>query len=100
MQMISIVPDLFTIGNAKGVQGVSQYESMKETQSVFGSANLSYKDYLFLSVTGRNDWSSTLPQDEWSYFYPSFSLGFVFTDAFNISRTYYPMVRSEEAGQV
>ena len=80
-----IVPDLFTIGNAKGVQGVSQYESMKETQSVFGSANLSYKDYLFLSVTGRNDWSSTLPKDVWSYFYPSFSLGFVFTDAFNIS---------------
>jgi len=80
-----VVPDLFTIGNAKGVQGVGQYRSEKETQSVFGSANLSYKDYLFLSVTGRNDWSSTLPPDEWSYFYPSFSLGFVFTDAFNIS---------------
>jgi len=79
-----IVPDLFTIGNAKGVQGVSQYESLKETQSLFGSANLSYKDYLFLSVTGRNDWSSTLPKEAWSYFYPSFSLGFVFTEAFNI----------------
>ena len=80
-----IVPDLFTIGNAKGVQGVSQYESMKEMHSVFGSANIAYKNYLFLSVTGRNDWSSTLPKDVWSYFYPSFSLGFVFTDAFNIS---------------
>jgi len=80
-----VTPDLFTIANAKGVQGVSQYESKKETHSLFGSANASYKDYLFLSVTGRNDWSSTLPQEAWSYFYPSFSLGFVFTDAFNIS---------------
>ncbi len=80
-----VTPDLFTIGNAKGVQGVEQFESHKETNSVFGSFNASYKDYLFLSVTGRNDWSSTLPPDEWSYFYPSFSFGFVFTDAFNIS---------------
>lgn len=80
-----VTPDLFTIGNAKGVQGVSQYESIKETQSLFGSFNASFRDYLFLSLTGRNDWSSTLPSNEWSYFYPSFSMGFVFTDAFNIS---------------
>jgi len=80
-----VVPDLFTIANAKGVQSVSEYNSKKETQSVFGSFNLSYKDYLYLGVTGRNDWSSTLPKNEWSYFYPSFSLGFVFTDAFHIS---------------
>ncbi len=90
-----VTPDLFTIGNAKGIQGVSQFESEKETQSVFGSANVSYKDYLFLSVTGRNDWSSTLPKDEWSYFYPSFSLGFVFTEAFDISSDilYYGKLR-------
>lgn len=80
-----VVPDLFTIANAKGVQGVNQYNSTKETQSVFGSFNLSYKDYLYLGVTGRNDWSSTLPPNSWSYFYPSFSLGFVFTDAFHIT---------------
>ncbi len=79
-----VTPDLFTIGNAKGVQGVSQFESMKETHSVFGAVNASYKDYLFLGVTGRNDWSSTLPANEWSYFYPSASLSFVFTDAFDI----------------
>jgi len=81
-----VVPDLFTIGNAKGVQGVSQFESMKQTQSIFGSANVSFKDYLFLGVTARNDWSSTLPQNEWSYFYPSFSLGFVFTEALGLSQ--------------
>ncbi|MEO6134117.1 MAG: SusC/RagA family TonB-linked outer membrane protein [Ginsengibacter sp.] len=80
-----VVPDLFTIGNAKGVQGVSQFDSKKETQSLFGSVNISYRNYLYLGVTGRNDWSSTLPSNSWSYFYPSVSLSFVFTDAFNIS---------------
>ncbi|MEX2028762.1 MAG: SusC/RagA family TonB-linked outer membrane protein [Candidatus Curtissbacteria bacterium] len=80
-----VTPDLFTIGNAKGVQGVSQFESEKQIHGVYGDINASYKDYLFLSVTARNDWSSTLPKSEWSYFYPSFSLGFVFTDALKIS---------------
>src|SRR5690606_14106538 len=40
----------------------------------YGSVDLSYKDYLFLNVTGRNDWSSTLPVENNSYFYPSVSL--------------------------
>jgi iron complex outermembrane receptor protein len=49
--------------------------------SLFGVLDLSYNDYLFLQVTGRNDWSSTLPVATSSYFYPSASLSFVFTEA-------------------
>lgn len=52
---------------------------------VFGEATVGYNDYLFLSVSGRNDWSSTLPVDNRSFFYPSAALSFLFTDAFNIS---------------
>lgn len=78
------VPDLFTISNVKGVPTTAMFDSRKTTNSVFGAANLSYKDYLFLGVTGRNDWSSTLPEDNRSYFYPSFSVGFIATEAFNI----------------
>jgi TonB-linked SusC/RagA family outer membrane protein len=78
------VPDFFTIGNIAGTPGVSQYDSKKVTNSLLGSFNLAYKNYLFLGVTGRNDWSSALPKDSWSYFYPSVSLGFVFSDAFKI----------------
>jgi len=78
------VPDFFTIGNISGDPGISQYDSKKVTNSVLGSFNLTYKNYLFFGVTGRNDWSSSLPKDSWSYFYPSVSLGFVFTDAFKI----------------
>jgi TonB-linked SusC/RagA family outer membrane protein len=50
----------------------------------FADVSIGYKDYLFLNLTGRNDWSSTLPKAKQSFFYPSVSGSFVFTDAFNI----------------
>lgn len=79
------VPDLYTISNVKGAPTTSMFDSKKRTNSVFGSVNASYKDFLFVGITGRNDWSSTLPPDNRSYFYPSASLGFVVTDAFKIA---------------
>jgi iron complex outermembrane recepter protein len=57
----------------------NRFES--ELNSVYGLLNLSYKKYLFLEVSGRNDWSSTLPASKLSFFYPSASLSWVFTDA-------------------
>lgn len=54
----------------------------QKNSSVFAFINLSYSNYLFLELTGRNDWSSTLPPDSWSYFYPSASLSFIASDAF------------------
>ena len=78
------VPDLYTISNVKGTPGVSMYLSEYETQSVYFAANGSYKDYLFLGITGRNDWSSALPKESWSYFYPSVSVGLSIMDAFSL----------------
>ena len=48
--------------------------------SVLGSLNINYADLIYLNVTGRNDWSSTLPIQNNSFFYPSASVGFVFTE--------------------
>ena len=45
----------------------------------YGEVGVSYKDLIYLTATGRNDWSSTLPIANWSYFYPSVSGSFVFT---------------------
>lgn len=42
-----------------------------DINSVYGFANLSYDDKVFVDITGRNDWSSTLPSNNWSFFYPS-----------------------------
>lgn len=56
----------------------------KEVQSVFGAASIGYKGYLFLDLTARNDWSSTLPVDNNSYFYPSVSMSAILSDMFDI----------------
>jgi TonB-linked SusC/RagA family outer membrane protein len=48
--------------------------------SFFGDAKLSYKEMLYLNVTGRNDMVSTLPKANNSFFYPSFSAGYIFTE--------------------
>lgn len=50
--------------------------------SLFGSAELSYNNYLFITATGRNDWFSTLNPEDNSILYPSVGASFVFTDAF------------------
>jgi len=50
--------------------------------SAFGQATVDFNEYLYLTVTGRNDWTSTIPIGENSFFYPSFSGSFVFSDAF------------------
>ena len=55
-----------------------------QVNSLFGSAQFGFKNYLFLDVTGRNDWSSTLPAENNSFFYPSASLSMVLTDMFDV----------------
>ncbi|MDW7693475.1 SusC/RagA family TonB-linked outer membrane protein [Flammeovirgaceae bacterium SG7u.111] len=52
----------------------------KETNSLFGAAQFGFQNMLFLDITGRNDWSSTLPAANNSFFYPSVSLSAVLTD--------------------
>lgn len=49
----------------------------KKVNSFYGSASLAYDDFIYLDITGRNDWSSTLPENNRSYFYPSFGLSFL-----------------------
>ncbi len=51
----------------------------KRLVGAYGEVGVSYKDLIYLTATGRNDWSSTLPVENWSYFYPSVSGSFVFT---------------------
>ena len=50
--------------------------------SAFGSATLNYRDYLYVTATGRNDWTSTIPVERNAFFYPSVSTSFIFSDAF------------------
>ena len=69
------------MSNSSEAPAVSQFVSNKIIYSAYGSVSTGYKNYLYVDVTGRNDWSSTLPSGNNSYFYPSVGGSFVFTDA-------------------
>ncbi|WP_052823359.1 SusC/RagA family TonB-linked outer membrane protein [Neotamlana sedimentorum] len=77
------IPELFDPGNVDTNIPWKNY-SKRRILGVFGDLTFTYKKWLTLNATARNDWSSTLPQGGNSYFYPSIALSFVFTDAFNI----------------
>lgn len=55
--------------------------SLRRLVGIFADTRIDYKDYLFLSLTGRNDWSSTLPANNRSFFYPSASLSYIVTNS-------------------
>lgn len=74
------VPNLFSVTNSTGKPGVDQAFSQKKINSLYGAVELNYDGYLFLNGTFRNDWSSALANQNKSYFYPSVSLSYVFTD--------------------
>lgn len=75
------IDQLYTFANAQS-NVPSNFFSRREIFGVYGDFSFDYKNYLFLNVTGRNDWSSTLPVNNNSYFYPSASVSFVLTEAF------------------
>lgn len=77
------VPNLFSPTNAKGNPSVSAGFQHKKINSLFGSVELSYDQWLFLTYTNRNDWSSTLLASNRSYSYPSISLSYVVSEMLN-----------------
>lgn len=79
------VPGLYYIGNTQNVTP-RQYSIRKQMNSAYFAGELVYNNYLYLDVTGRNDWSSTLGANNLSFFYPSVSSSFVFSEAFNLNK--------------
>lgn len=77
-------PGIYNLNNAASPIEVSQFESQKRINSFYGIAKFGYKDYLFLDITGRNDWSSALATpfsvDGTSFFYPSVSSSFILSN--------------------
>jgi TonB-linked SusC/RagA family outer membrane protein len=78
-----ILPYLYTANNIANRPYSQQYQHYR-VNSFYGSADFGYKDWLFLNVTGRNDWFSTLNPEHNSYFYPSVTGSFVFSEALKL----------------
>lgn len=79
-----LIPELFSPANAAQTIGIRDFTESR-LFGIYGSAEIGYKNWTTLTLTARNDYSSTLPLENNSYFYPSASLAFIFTDAFDIS---------------
>lgn len=73
------------MGNGKTFDPDYENVSRRRLIGAFGDLKIDYKNYLFLGLTGRNEWSSTLPEHNRNYFYPGVNLSFVFTDAFKLN---------------
>ena len=78
-------PGIFSLNNAASPIEVFQFDSKKRINSLYGIVKFGYKDYLYVDITGRNDWSSALATpfsvDGTSFFYPSLSSSFILSNA-------------------
>ena len=79
------VPGIYNVSNSASPPLLNNIVQLKEVNSLYGLVTIGFRDFAFLDVTARNDWSSTLPADNRSYFYSSFSGSLVFTDAFDMA---------------
>ncbi|KKB49751.1 SusC/RagA family TonB-linked outer membrane protein [Parabacteroides sp. HGS0025] len=75
-----LVPNLFSLNNGVNKPTVTSELIRRKMNSLYGSLQLNWDGYLFLDVTARNDWSSTMSKANRSYFYPSVSLSAVISD--------------------
>ncbi len=74
------IPNFYELSNSSIKPVVGQANSERKSYSVFASFETSYKNFLYLTLTGRNDWTSTLPIGNNSYFYPSAALSGIVLD--------------------
>jgi TonB-linked SusC/RagA family outer membrane protein len=76
-----VLPNYYNLGNFANQSVSGTLMTQRRLLGAYSQAEMDYADWAFLTVTGRNDWSSTLPKNANSYFYPSAQLAIVFTDA-------------------
>lgn len=76
-----IVPGIYNSSNAGITPTLTSFVSRRQVNSLYGSGSATLNEWWTVEVTGRNDWSSTLPAGTNSYFYPSINTSFVLTDA-------------------
>lgn len=84
-----IVPGKNLIANFSTVRVIDAPEgnTNRAMHSIFGNTEFSWKDQVFLNFQARNDWTSTLPKGNWSYFYPAVDLSWVASESFDLTNS-------------
>lgn len=78
------IPAVYSFNNSAIALSSNQYNSKKRINSLYALASFGFNDALYLELAGRNDWASTLPVENNSYFYPAVSLSFVANEVLNL----------------
>ena len=78
-----VIPNVALFSNNAGPVTVTNYTTKDRRHGIYGDVKFNFQRELFLEITGRNDWSSTLPVDHNSYFYPGTNASWVFTERLN-----------------
>lgn len=79
------LPNYYNLANSSAPPKSTGTESMRRLFGVYGQAEVGFNEFLFLTFGARNDWSSTLPPDRNSFFYPSVYLSYVLSDHLELS---------------
>ncbi|MFC5271206.1 SusC/RagA family TonB-linked outer membrane protein [Adhaeribacter terreus] len=74
------IPGVYKLSNGINNPMMSTYHSLKNVNSLYAFTSLTFDEKIFLDITGRNDWSSTLPVQNNSFFYPSVSTSFILNE--------------------
>lgn len=79
-----VIPNFFSVSNSRK-NGSVDFETATRLNSIFGTAQVGYKEMIYMDITGRNDWSSTLAYtNNGSYFYPSVGLTAILSEMFKM----------------
>lgn len=79
-----VIPGVYKLSNGTGTPVVTATDRNEKVNSVYGLASFGYQGKYFIDITGRNDWSSTLPTVNNSFFYPSVNTSFILSDIFKL----------------
>jgi TonB-linked SusC/RagA family outer membrane protein len=98
-KQIVVGPDVsadraFFINNYEIKNPEEKLSEKKQLNSLYGTATVGYQDMVYLDFSARNDWSSTLPKDNRSYFYPSISISSLLNEVFNMDDKIFPYLKT------
>jgi outer membrane receptor protein involved in Fe transport len=78
-------PGFFNIANASNITSFQNWNRKRKIAGIFADVKVGYRETVYLNLSGRNDWTSTLNKENNAFFYPSASLGFIFTELMEVA---------------
>lgn len=74
------IPTYYNITNSAEIPKIEEYQWKRRLYGVYAQAEVAWKNQLYLTLTARNDWSSTLPKENRSFFYPGMTVSYLFSE--------------------